>query len=85
MKTVKQGVNEPLVKKFYLFLMLQGFTPSFPDFGYYYSIEELKITKLEISLSTSLVGVLVIIFPALFQKYLRSASFRKLFFTSQFI
>jgi hypothetical protein len=85
MKTVKQGVNEPLVKKFYLFLMLQGFTPSFPDFGYYYSIEKLNITKFEISLSSSLIGVLIIIVPFVFQKFLRSASFRKLFYTSQFI
>jgi len=77
--TMKQGLNESIVNKFYLFLMIQGTMPDFGDFIYFFAIDVMKITLFQIGLSTVVVGVLVIGCPILYQVYLQKTDYQKLF------
>ena len=85
LKTVKENLMEPTVYKFYLFLILQGFMPTFVDFNYYFAIEVLKISKFTIGFATVLMGIMIVVGPIFYQKYLRDSEFRSLFMCCQII
>ena len=71
-QTMKQGVRVPLVKKFYTFLIIQGFMPDFQDFTYYFALDVLHITKFTIGLSTLISGAAVFFGPIAFQRFCRN-------------
>lgn len=51
LKLFKQAVSQPIITKFYIFLILQGLCmPQFLDFDYYFAIDILGISKATISL-----------------------------------
>lgn len=71
-----------MVYRFYCFLIISGFCPSFADFNYYFAIEIMKITKGEIGLGSSLIGVMAVIGPIFYQKFLHNSEYRNLFLVS---
>ena len=78
--SIKQGISEPIVKHFYFFLLLQGLMPDFADFNYYFSIEVMKISLMDIGFGTIIVGIVVIAFPVIYIKFMKDWEFRRLFF-----
>ena len=72
---LRDAVKEPVVQKFYLFLILQGFMPDFSEFNYYFVLDVLKISKFDYSLSTVVSSVLGIAFPIIFHKMLNMWSY----------
>ena len=84
-KTMKLGISVPLVKRFYGFLLLQGFMPDFGDFTYYFALDVLGLSKFTLGMSTLIAGVAVILGPIAYQHYCHSTQFPKLFFWSQII
>lgn len=82
LKTTKEGIQVPIVKRFYMYLLLAGLMPSFNNFLYYFAIDVLEITKFEMGISTSLVGVVIVSFPLIYQRYFKDSEYRNLFFVS---
>lgn len=85
-KTLKKGVMNPLVLKFYIYLLLSGFfQPDFGNFGYYFALDVMHISKVFIGLSAASAGLFLILGPIFFQKYFRNTNYKKLFTLAQFI
>ena len=55
-----------MVKKFYAFLFIQGFMPSFMDYDYYFAIDVMHISLFAIGLGTCLIGIVVVVGPLLY-------------------
>ena len=75
-----------MVYKFYGFLLLQGFLmPTFNDFGYYFAIDVLHISKEFLCVVPIFCSVFVIFNPLLYQKIWSKLEFTTLFVASQII
>lgn len=63
LKIICENLKEPLNKKFYGFLIMQGLMmPSFPDFEYFFAVDILGLSVFTINMSTVIgcVGILVL-------------------------
>ena len=85
LESLKEAVKEPVVQKFYLFLILQGFMPDFSEFNYFFVLDVLKISKFDYSLSTVISSAMAIATPVIFHKLLTTWSYKNLFFIAQII
>ena len=52
MKAVCEVMKEPIVRKYYLFLLFLGLQPDFGSFGYYFLLDVCHVSKFEISILT---------------------------------
>ena len=83
MKILKKALMEPLVIKFYSFLILQGLVmPQFSEFDYYFAIDILKISKSTISLQILYVGIIIILLPLVYQRYFNKSEYYNFFLIS---
>lgn len=74
-----------MVWKFYLFLLAQGFMPSFDSFQYYFAINTLDISLFLISMSTVILGLMAFIGPIIYQKHMKDTKYKLLFYKIQLV
>lgn len=73
----------PIVKKFYLYLILIAFVPNFSEYSYFFALDVMKMSKMEIGICLGSAGIFLIFGPIIFQRYCRHTQFPKLFIYSQ--
>lgn len=66
---LKRGVKVSVVRRFWSFLILIGLVPNFSDFLYYYAFDRLNLTKFQVSASTSINGIVIIVLPIVYLKF----------------
>ena len=57
--------------------------PAFPDFDYFFAIDILKISKFTLSLSGIIGCVFTLLWPSIYQKFLRDSEYSNMFCISQ--
>ena len=81
---IKENLKEPVVIKFYVFLILQGFVmPSFHDFDYFFYLDVPKLSKSTISFAQIFGGLFIGLVPFIYQRFLRDAEYTTCFYVSQ--
>ena len=66
-KAIRQNLKEPLNKRFYGFLIMQGLMmPSFPDFEYFFAVDVLGLSIFAINMSTVIGCIGIFILPLVF-------------------
>lgn len=86
MSLLKKGFQQKAIKKFFLFLVLQGLTmPSFSEFDYYWALDELGISLATINLQLLFVSWLAVLVPIIYQKWLIKYDYSIMFVISQLV
>lgn len=85
-RILKKGFQQPAIKKFFLFLILQGLTmPSFSQFDFYWAQIKLDISVSTINLQLLCVGWLSACVPIIYQKWLIKYDYSAMFVVSQLV
>ena len=70
-----KNLEEPIVRRVFLYLILHGFTPSFETFHYFWVLNCLKLSKFTVAIAPIIAGAALVIAPSIFNKYLSVKSY----------
>lgn len=81
-----EHIRAPLVSRFFIFLICQGFVmPSFQNYEYYYAVDHLGISPENILLTQIFLASGIIFVPMIYHKFLRDAELKYNFYFSQVV
>ena len=72
---VMKNLEEPIVRRVFLYLILHGFTPSFETFHYFWVLNCLQLSKFIVAIAPILAGASLVIAPGIFNKFLSVKSY----------
>lgn len=78
-KRVAKNCEEPIVQTLFLFIILQGLIPNFETFGYYFVLNELRISKFVVGISPIIAGFFLFVGPLLYNKFLSNYEYTTMF------
>ena len=80
---VLKNLEEPIVRRVFLYMLLVGFTPSFDSFQYFFVLDILQISKFLVAIAPIIAGAALIIAPPLFNRFLSANSYPSTFWMTQ--
>lgn len=80
---VLKNLEEPIVRRVFLYLILVGFTPAFATFQYFFVLDTLHISKFTVAMAPIIGGAALIIAPPIFNRFLSANSYPSTFWMVQ--